>query len=117
MQEGIGKLVGRDVWKLNGVRQWADVTREAKGEGVKAHMGNAFVTCVEKGYNMPKGHKGRKIKGRYVYQGNQVVDEYQEAALFNELGGSPATVEGTKAVDAFGCLPGHEIQQADASAA
>ena len=87
------------------------------GEGIKAHMGNAFGICVEKGSEMPKGHKDRKIKGRYAYQGNQVVDEYQEAALFNELGSSPATLEGAKAVEAYGCLPGHQIQQADASAA
>ena len=69
------------------------------------------------GSEVRKGHKGRKFKGRYVYQGNQVVDEYQEAALLNELGSSLATLEGAKAVDAFGCLPGHKIEQADASAA
>ena len=74
-------------------------------------------TCVEKGSELPKGHKGRKLKGRYANQGTQVVDEYQEAALFNGLGSSPATLEGAKAVDAYGCLPKHEIQQADASAA
>ena len=105
------------MWKVDGVRQWFDVAKEAKTKGVKAHMGNVFGICVEKGSEMPKAHKGRKFKGRYVYQGNQVVDEYQEAALFNELGSSPATLEGAKAVDAYGCLPNHKIQQADASAA
>ena len=117
MQEEIDKLNMRDVWSFEGVRQWADVAKEAKAKGVKAHMGNAFGICVEKGSEMPQGHKDRKFKGRYVYQGNQVVDEYQEAALFNELGSSPATLEGAKAVDAFGCLAGHKIEQADASAA
>ena len=72
---------------------------------------------MEKGSELPLKHPDRKFKGRYVYQGNQVIDEYHEAALFNELGSSPATLEGSKAVDAFGRLPGHVIEQADASAA
>ena len=44
-----------------------------------------------------------------MYQGNRVHDEYSEAALFNQLGSSPATLEGAKAVAAFGLMPGHII--------
>ena len=70
---------------------------------------------MEKGSELPKNHPDRQFKGRYVYQGNQVIYEYHEAALFNELGSSPATLEGAKAVDAYGCLEGHRVEQADAS--
>ena len=80
-------------------------------------MGNVFGICVEKGAELPKSDKRRKFKGRYVYQGNRVFDEYSEAALFNQLGSSPATLEGSKAVDAFGRFPGHTTQQADADQA
>ena len=76
-----------------------------------------FGIRVEEGSELRRNHPDRKCKGRYVYQGNQVIDEYHEAALFNELGCSPATLGGSKAVDAFGRLPGHLIEQADASAA
>ena len=44
-------------------------------------------------------------------------DENNEAALFNELGSSPATLEGAKAVDAFGCLPRHRTESVDAKQA
>ena len=44
-------------------------------------------------------------------------DEHHEAALFNELGSSPATLEGAKAVDAYGMLAGHDLQSADAKQA
>ncbi len=66
---------------------------------------------------MPDGHPERKFKGRYVFQGNLVKDEHQEAALFNELGSSPATLEGAKAVDCYGSFPGHLVEQADAKQA
>ena len=46
-----------------------------------------------------------------------VCDENHEAALFNELGSSPATLEGAKAVDCYGCLPGHVTEAADAKRA
>ena len=73
--------------------------------------------CVENGSEPLKNHPDRKFKGRCVYHGNQVIDEYHEATLFNELGSSPAMLDGSKAVDAYGRLPGNTIEQADASAA
>ena len=76
-----------------------------------------FGLCFEKGAELPAGHPDRKYKGRYVFQGNVVCDEYQETALFKELGSSPATLEGAKAVDAFGCLPGHLTESSDAKQA
>ena len=53
-------------------------------------------------------------KGRVVFQGNRVTDEAWNAALFSELGSAPATMEAGKACDAYGCAPGHAVQQADA---
>ena len=46
-----------------------------------------------------------------------VQDENWNAALFQELGSSPATMEAGKACDAFGLAPGHAVQQADAEQA
>ena len=63
---------------------------------------------------MPDNNPERTVNGRYVFQGNLVKDEHQEAALFNELGSSPATLEGSKAVDCEGSFPGHSEDQADA---
>ena len=40
-----------------------------------------------------------------------------EAAIFQNLGSSPANMEAGKAVDCFGCVAGHAIEQADAEQA
>ena len=72
------------MWDVSGVRPWQDVAAEARQQGHKAHRGNVFGICFEKGSELPLGHADRKIKGRYVYQGNQVRDEYNDAALLRE---------------------------------
>ena len=46
-----------------------------------------------------------------------MVNQSWEAALFNDMGSSPATMEGSCAADLFGCAPGHDIMQADAPGA
>ena len=56
----------------------------------------------------------RKYKFRVVFRGNMVKDQNWEAAVLQELGSSPATMEGGKAIDCCGCFPGHEAEQADA---
>ena len=41
---------------------------------------------------------------------------YQHA-LFQDLGSKPAIMQAGKAVDCYGCLPGHDIDQCDADQA
>ena len=81
------------------------------------HVGRVFGICVEKGFELPKGNKGRKYKGRYVYQGNDVKDEHGNYAMFQELSSNPATMEAVKAVNAYGSLPGNRGEQSDAEQA
>ena len=107
------KLSVKKAWDLEGIREWDHVSSEAKKTGEKAHVGRVFEICVEKGSELPKGHKLRKFKGRTVFQGNDVKDENSEAALFAELGSSPATMEAGKVVDAYGAQPGYKTEQAD----
>ena len=66
---------------------------------------------------MPIGDPNRLYKGRSVFQGNNVKDERYDAAVFQELGSSPATLSASKAADMYGLLPGHILKQADAEAA
>ena len=73
--------------------------------------------CVEKGSELPLGHPERKYKGRAVLQGDQVKDQNWEDALFQDLGSSPAAMEASRAADAYGMLPGHDIEVADADQA
>jgi len=82
------------------MKEWADVAEQARKSGMKAHVGMIFDICVEKGSELPPGDPNRKFKGRVVFQGNRVQDESWNAALFQELGSSPATMEAGKACDA-----------------
>ena len=107
------KLVKKTAWLYDTVQEWSAVSDGAKKRGKKVHVGKVFEICVEKGSELPAGHKLRKFKGRTVFQGNNVQDENADVALFSELGSSPATMEAGKAVDAYGSQPGHITQQND----
>ena len=107
------KLMKKKAWDMASVREWDDVSSEAKKKGKKAHVGKVFEICVEKGSELPPNDPLRKFKGRTVFQGNNVRDENSDSALFSELGSSPATMEAGKALDAYGHAPGNECQQAD----
>ena len=91
--------------------------KEARQNNVKAHVGRIFEIRVEKNSESSPDNPARKYKGRVVFQGNNVFDENWDVALFQELGSAPATLEASKACDAFGLLNGHDAQQADAEQA
>ena len=59
----------------------------------------------------------RKYKYRVVFQGNQVHTQNYEAAMFQDMGSQPASMEAGKATDAYGCIKRHRIEQADAEQA
>jgi hypothetical protein len=60
------------------------------------------------------GDLARKFKGRVVFQGNNVRDQNWDAAMFQDLGSAPASMQASKAADAFGLFPGNTLEQADA---
>ena len=64
---------------------------------------------------MPKGDPRRKFKCRVVFQGNNVVTQNWEAAVFQDLGSNPSSMQSGKAADCYGCLAGHCTEQADAA--
>jgi len=48
-----------------------------------------------------------------VFRGNLVRDEHYQWAIFDELSSSPATLEASKAVDAYGLMDKNTIEQCD----
>ena len=52
-----------------------------------------------------------------MLQGNNVKDHNWDVAIFQDLSSSPATMQASKTVDFWGCLPDHDIEQADAKQA
>ncbi len=116
-KEEFDKLVVNKAWDMRRPREKADVIAEARKLGFKAHSGRLFMLCVEKGSELPYGHKDRKYKGRFVFQGNNVQDELRDWAIFNELGANTAPIEGAKIIYMFGLQPSHITQTADADQA
>ena len=88
-----------------------------KKTNTKAHVGLIFGIVVEKNHELPEHDPNRKYKGRAVFQGNNVWDEEGNWATFQELGSCPATMEAARCADAYGLMPGHSVQQADAEQA
>ena len=78
-------------------------------------LGFMFDFCVEK--NSEMAPEKRKYKGCVVFQGNAVVDQNYDAAIFQDLGSSPATIEESRVADAHGCAHGSAIAVADAEQA
>eukprot|EP00973_Karenia_brevis_P023770 3277753-Karenia_brevis.AAC.1 len=72
---------------------------------------------VLKNSELPEDDPNRKYKYRVVFLGDRVRTQHFEQALFNDGGSSPATIEAAPCCDAYGCLPGHDIEQADAEQA
>ena len=112
-KEGLGQHAA-GVYDFSVVREYDDVVREAKRNGTEVHMARIHGICVEKNYQLPKGNPSRKFKGRGVLLGNQVKNQFWEAAFFQDLGNSPATFEASRWADFYGCLPGHGVKLADA---
>ena len=85
--------------------------------GKKVHLGYLFGICVEKNSELSDTDPARKFKGRVVFQGSRVVDQFFDAAIFQDQGSAPATLEAARIADFYGCAPGHEADIADAEQA
>ncbi len=111
------RLRDKFVWDESVVREWSDVAWEAQSNGTEVNLGYLFALCVEKNSELPAGHPKRKFKGRVVFQGNRVTNQNWEAAIFQDLGSCPATMEASRAADCYGSIPSHSIEIADAEQA
>ena len=111
------RLRDKQVWDENDVRDWDDVRRDADNNGYECHLGYIFDLCVQKNSELADGDPRKKYKGRVVFQGNRVVNQNHEAALFEDLGSAPATIEASRMADFIGCAQGNAIHIADAEQA
>jgi hypothetical protein len=87
------KLKVPGCWDEKLVEEMSSVKSRARKQSKMMHFGKVFGICVEKGSELKVGDVHRKFKGRYVFQGNDVRDQNWEAAIFQELGSSPAAME------------------------
>ena len=111
------KLKSRNTWDVSSVREWSEVSKEAKGAHRKVHVGRIFPSVVEKNSELPDGHPERKFKGIIVFGGDQLRDEHNQTAIIEELATSPASLEASKILDAYSLLPGNTGEQNDGTQA
>ena len=111
------KLRNMNCWDETLVEEWSVVASRAKRSGTKVHIGRIFDICVEKNSELHENDPNRKFKGRVVFEGCYVKDEDNNWAIFSEIASCPASMEASRCGDAFGMLPGHDIQIADGESA
>ena len=100
------------VWDETNPKEYADVQKEAKSSGAKVHFGRLMTIVSIKFYELAKHLQ--KLKGRIVYRGDCAKDEYEAAAVYQELGANPTSVQGLNNCLAYGALQGHATTTADA---
>ena len=90
------------------------MSAEAQKAGTKAYIGDIMPLVYEKHSEDPAK---AKYKGRVVYRGDAIKDEFWDWALFGEVASSPSSMASSKVADLWGCLPGNAVQYSDAEMA
>ena len=103
--------------RLNTVVFYDQVIRESKRLERPIHLGRLFDICVLKVSELEEGHVNRKWKGRVVFGGNNVQDEYGMAAAFPEAGSGASYASASELLDTVSMFPGNVGEQSDAPAA
>jgi len=104
-------LVEEGTWDLSSVRNKKDLINDARATGKKINYGDLMPICSIKHW---ESIERRKHKGRIVFRGDNVKDENNAFAVFQELSASPASIHSANSAMAYGIIPGHKITQADA---
>ena len=93
---------GLGTWDESPVTNYWDAQRQAKQKlettGVHTHFGALFDLCVEKGSELEESK--RRYKGRVVFGGHRIHDEFGLAAEFPEQGSGAAMISASKLCDA-----------------
>ena len=90
---------------MKSVREHADIRPEAKKTGISVHFGQLMTIASIKFFELVKHLQ--KIKGYIVYRGDCAKDEYGSAAVYQEVGAKPTSVQGLNACVAYGSLLGN----------
>ena len=89
----------------------ADLIAKSKADKKPIVMGDLLPTCSIKHWENPALHK---YKGRICFRGDNAKDEYGIAAVYQDLGASPAGIFDINSNIAWGCCPGNVTTASDA---
>ena len=109
-------MESHECWNVALARPLDDVIRDAKKSRHLSHIGSMLELCYLKHSELSEDEQ--KLKGRVVFLGDRVRDQYGAAAVFEALASSPAGIEASRFVDAYGLMTAddgtpHIIEQAD----
>ena len=108
---------GKGVWDYKTVIEYDDLVAQAQASGETIHLGRVGELCYQKNSELPDGDPLKVFKGRHVFLGDQVFTQDFEYAVFEELGSAPPTMEASRCLDAFSCMPGYMQSTDDGYAA
>ena len=119
VEEEFAKLRKRGAWDEKRVKEWRTVVWESKQKRKKEGrendpgplVGSVFPLCGVKDYEIARL---RRLKGRAVFQGNWIIDEYGMQAFFPDQGSGASFMTASRLLDAIVLLPGCSGQQSDA---
>ena len=83
----------------------------AKSSGTVIHLGDLMSICSIKHW---ESEELRRYKGRIVFRGDSVKDQWNATAVFQELSASPTSIHTANSTIAYGCIPGHTTSTSDA---
>ncbi len=85
--------------------------REGREKDPGPLVGSVFPLCGVKNHEIPNL---RKLKGRAVFHGNWITDEYGAQTFFPDQGSGASFMTASRLPDAIALLPGCSGQQSDA---
>lgn len=106
-------LERRKVWQWETLREWSEVSAEARDRGEEVHLGFLFGLMVEKGSEFPEGDVRRYYKYRVVFRGNDVKHQNYDVAMFQEMATAPTTLEASRCSDLLASFLGNTMEGRD----
>lgn len=113
------KLANLPAWDLSSVRERADVEAESKATGKPVHFGSLMDLCHQKHSELIGTSEEWKVdyKGRVVFRGDRVKDEYGHLAVFTDQSATASHMAAAKFVDTYARFPGNAGEDSDARSA
>ena len=96
------------------LRRSKEVGRHCQGRAIEQQACRILGLTVDSGSELLGNGVGKEYTYRAVFRGSNVVDRDWGTAMFQDLAPSPTSVEIGKLNDAYGRMPGHAQEQADA---
>ena len=108
---------GKGTWDISTVCEKRTKIAECRRSNEIVHFGRVCSLCYEKGSELPKGDKERRMRARSVFLGDNVKDTWHQEAEMEGLGAAVPAMEDSRTIDAHGLKPGYNTWVSDADSA